>query len=88
MSTHLTTFEGSVTDAIRDAIVAKIADAQVEVTGGDGHFSIVAVSTDFVGKSMLDSHRLVYSAIAHLIHGDAAPVHAVDSLVTRTPDDR
>ncbi len=85
MSSHLTTFEGSVTDAISEAIVAKITNAKVEVSGGGGHFSIVVVSTDFAGKTMLDSHRLVYSAIAHLLHGDAAPVHAVDSLKTRTP---
>ena len=65
-------FEGSVTEAISEAIVAKITAAKVEVTGGGGHFSIVVVSTDFEGKSMLDSHRLVYSAIAHLLHGDAA----------------
>jgi hypothetical protein len=27
----------------------------------------------------------VYGAIAHLMKGDMAPVHAVDSLKTRTP---
>jgi hypothetical protein len=27
----------------------------------------------------------VYSAIAHLMSGDMAPVHAVDSLTTRVP---
>jgi len=84
MSGHPTNFEGSVTDAIRDAITAKIANAQAVVTGGGGHFSIVVVSTEFAGKSMLESQRLVYGAIAHLMKGDMAPVHAVDSLVTRT----
>ena len=83
MSTHLTTFEGSVTDAIRNAITTQIADAQVEVTGGGGHFSLVVVSTAFGNKSMLESQRLVYGAIADLMKGDTAPVHAVDSLVTR-----
>lgn len=86
MSTHLTTFEGSITDAIRDAITAKTADAQLEVTGGGGHFSIVVVSPVFRDKSVLESQRLVYSAIAHLMAGDAPPVHAVDRLVTRVPE--
>jgi hypothetical protein len=27
----------------------------------------------------------VYAAIAHLMAGDAAPVHAVDQLITRVP---
>jgi stress-induced morphogen len=42
-------------------------------------------SSAFAGKSMLQSQRMVYSAIAHLMKGDLAPVHAVDSLRTRTP---
>jgi acid stress-induced BolA-like protein IbaG/YrbA len=85
MSTHLTTFQGSVIDAIRDAIEAKVPDAKAEVTGGGGHYSIVVTSPVFAGKSMLESQRLVYAAITHLMAGDAAPVHAVDSLKTRTP---
>ncbi len=40
----------------------------------------------FAGKGMLDSQRLVYGAIAHMMKGDRAPVHAVDSLKTRTPE--
>jgi acid stress-induced BolA-like protein IbaG/YrbA len=85
MSHHFTTFEGSITDAIRKAIEEKMADASVEVTGGGGHYSIVVTSPVFAGKNMLESQRLVYGAIAHLMQGDAAPVHAVDSLKTRTP---
>lgn len=82
MSTHLTTFEGSVTDAIRKAIQDQIEDAEVEVSGGGGHFSIVVRSAAFAGKRTLQSHRMVLGAIAHLMAGDAAPVHAVDSLKT------
>ena len=43
------------------------------------------VSTAFAGKSMLESQRLVLSAIKHLLAGERAPVHAVDVLTTRTP---
>jgi acid stress-induced BolA-like protein IbaG/YrbA len=39
----------------------------------------------FAGMSKLESQRLVYSAIAHLMQGDMPPVHAVDSLKTQTP---
>ena len=39
----------------------------------------------FAGKSMLESQRLVLGAIKHLLAGERAPVHAVDSLTTRTP---
>jgi acid stress-induced BolA-like protein IbaG/YrbA len=85
MGVHLTSFQGSVTDAIREAIVGVIADAQVQVEGGGGHFTIEVVSPVFAGKNRVESQRLVLGAIAHLMKGDAAPVHAVDSLRTRVP---
>ncbi len=72
--------------AIKAAILEKIPGANVVVApGSGGHYTIEVVSSAFAGKSMLESQRLVYGAIAHLMAGDAAPVHAVDSLKTRTP---
>jgi len=85
VSDHPTDFVGSIPDAIRDGIKARIPDAVVEVGGGGGHFNIVVVSPVFAGKSLLESQRLVLGAIKHLINGAAPPVHAVDSLVTKTP---
>lgn len=85
MSAHFTTFRGSITEAAKKAIEEKIPGAAVEVTGEGGHFNIVVTSAEFAGKSMLESQRLVYGAITHLMKGDDAPIHAVDSLKTRTP---
>ncbi len=85
MSHHPTDFQGSVTDAIREAIVGVITDAEVFVSGGGGHYSIEVHSPVFAGKSRVESQRLVYSAITHLMRGDMAPVHAVDSLRTVVP---
>jgi acid stress-induced BolA-like protein IbaG/YrbA len=85
MSHHPTNFQGSIPDAVREAIVAKIPDAQVVVAGGGGHFTIEVVSPIFAGKGMLESQRLVLGSIKHLMAGDQAPVHAVDSLKTRAP---
>jgi len=84
MSSHPTDFKGSVVDALREAIERQIPDSQAEVSGGGGHFTIEVTSAAFADKSMLESQRLVYSAIAHLMKGELAPVHAVDSLKTRT----
>lgn len=85
MSEHPTDFVGSVEDAIRTSVQVRLPDAAVRVSGGGGHYTIEVVSTGFAGKSLLESQRLVLSAIKHLINGERAPVHAVDSLVTRTP---
>lgn len=85
MPSHPTDFHGSVIHALREAIENRIPDSKAEVAGGGGHFSIDVVSPAFAGKNMLQSQRLVYGAIAHLMSGDMAPVHAIDSLTTRVP---
>jgi acid stress-induced BolA-like protein IbaG/YrbA len=85
MSSHPTNFQGNVIEAIKGAILAQVPDAQVDVNGGGGHYTISVVSAAFAGKTTLENHRLVYGAIAHLMNGDAPPVHAVDSLKTRAP---
>jgi len=83
MSDHPTDFQGDIPAAIRAAIEQKIAGARVDVEGGNGHYTIAVTSQAFAGLSMLASQRLVYGAIAHLMAGDRAPVHAVDSLKTK-----
>jgi acid stress-induced BolA-like protein IbaG/YrbA len=84
MGDHPTDFQGDVCAAIREAIVGRLPGARIEVSGGGGHYSIEVTSPEFAGKSMLASQRLVYAAIAHLMTGDRAPVHAVDTLKTKT----
>lgn len=73
-------------DAIATSISQAISGAQVFVdAGSSGHFTIRVVAEAFRGKGMVESQRLVYSAIAHLMKGDQAPVHAVDKLTTQVP---
>jgi len=86
MSSHPTDFQGSVIDALREAIEQQIPNSRAAVNdGGSGHFSIEVTSPAFAGRNMLAGQWLVYCAIAHLMEGDASLVHAVDSLKTRTP---
>jgi acid stress-induced BolA-like protein IbaG/YrbA len=72
--------------AIEEHIRDAIDDARVEVRGGagGGHFEITVRSMVFEGKNRLQKQRLVLKAIAPLMAGDAAPVHAVDKLETLT----
>lgn len=85
MDSHPTNFQGSVTEAIEAAVRAAIPDARVTASGSGGHYVVEVHSAAFEGKGTLARHRLVLSAIAHLMNGDMAPVHAVDKLVTETP---
>jgi stress-induced morphogen len=73
----------STADALRASVEAAIPGAAVEVSSSSGgHYSLVVKSAAFRGKSMLECHRMVYSAIAPLMSGDTAPVHAIDTLKT------
>lgn len=86
MSAHVTDFQGSVVDALREAIESRIPNSKAEISGSGGHFNIEVIAPAFAGRSLLESQRLVYGAIGHLMRGDLAPVHAVDRLKTRAPD--
>jgi len=72
---------------LREAIEAAIPDSAVVVTtGGAGHFELRVTAAAFAGKSRVAQQRMVYSAIAHLMSGDTAPVHAIDKMDIRLPD--
>ena len=75
-----------VSGEIRDAIAQDLPGAEVRVSAGSpGHFVISVVAEEFRGKTRLACQRLVYKAIARLMQGDRAPVHAVDQLETKVP---
>jgi acid stress-induced BolA-like protein IbaG/YrbA len=71
---------------MRRCILATIPDARVEVTPkSPGHFEIQASSGAFAGKSRVQQQQLVYGAIAHLMQGEDAPVHAIDQMRLSVP---
>jgi len=71
-------------EEIAKAVRAALPDAEVEVAiGSPGHFALEVASSAFAGLSRVRQQQQVYAAIQHLMAGDAAPVHAIDRLVTR-----
>ena len=67
------------------AITAALPDATVEVAkNSPGHFQIRVVSPAFAGKPRVRQQQMVLGAIAALMKGDNAPVHAIDRLDTLT----
>ena len=71
-------------DTARDlerAIARRSRTPRVEVRANSaGHFEIRVVSASFAQQSRVVQQQRVYAAIAHLMKGDAAPVHAIDRL--------
>jgi acid stress-induced BolA-like protein IbaG/YrbA len=73
-------------EELRRAVSQALPDAVVEVEAGSpGHFALSVVSAAFAGLPRVRQQQQVYAAIAHLMAGDAAPVHAIDRLITRAP---
>ncbi|MBK8480077.1 MAG: BolA/IbaG family iron-sulfur metabolism protein [Proteobacteria bacterium] len=74
--------KAQVIEIIRCAIEQAIPLSRAEVTpgAGPGHFNVTVRSRSFAGQAMVQAHRLVYSAIAHLMRGERPPVHAIDLL--------
>ena len=68
---------------LRAAIAGALPEARVEVKPvSPGHYEIHVVSARFAGQSRVAQQQAVYRAIAHLMKGDDAPVHAIDRLTT------
>lgn len=67
-------------------IRAAIPDARVELqdlTGTADHWKATIVSTAFAGKSLLQRHRMINTALAEELKG---PIHAL-TLDVKTPDE-
>jgi len=67
---------------MREAIAAALPEgSEIRVTsGGPRHFEIRVASSAFEGLNRVKQQQLVYAAIANLMAGHDAPVHAIDRL--------
>jgi acid stress-induced BolA-like protein IbaG/YrbA len=67
------------------AIASALPGARVEVApGSPGHFELSVASSALAGLSRVKQQQRVYAAIAHLMAGDEAPVHAIDRMTIQT----
>lgn len=68
------------------AIEAAISDSSAQVAQvSPGHFTVQVSAQAFAGKTPLQQQRMVLSAIAHLMKGDGAPIHAIDKITAVVP---
>jgi len=49
-----------------------------------GHFTVRIVSAAFAGKTPIQRHRLIYAALADLMHRE---IHALSISKAKTPDE-
>ena len=76
----------NVVDLLKAAIEKAFSGDAVQVVAtSPGHFEIRVQSASFEGQPRVRQQQRVYAAIAHLMKGDAAPVHAIDRLETALP---
>ena len=74
-------------DELTAMIQAGLPDAQVQVqdlTGGGDHYQATVVSAEFVGKSLVQQHQLVYGTVTTVMATEQ--LHAL-ALKTYTPDE-
>lgn len=81
--------KASVVAICRDKIMAALDTDNCKVVGAyddpnGSHISVEVISTAFEGKRAMQRQQLVYKAIWEELQG---PVHAVDSMICKTPDE-
>jgi stress-induced morphogen len=70
-------------ELVKSRIQDALPDARIEVTdltGTQDHFQAVVISPAFEGKTRIEQHKMVYSALGELMDG---PIHAL-ALTTRS----
>jgi len=73
-------------EAIAERIRAALPDARVELTdltGTEDHWQATVISSAFAGKSLVERHRMVMTALAAEMRG---PIHAL-TLDVKSPDE-
>jgi BolA protein len=73
----------ALTPDVLDIIDESLAHAGHVQTREGGHFSVQIVSSAFIGKTLLQRHRLVNAALADLMRQE---IHSL-SITARTPDE-
>ena len=69
---------------VLDIVDDSIAHAGHAGAQDGGHFTVGIVSAVFTGKPLIQRHRLIYAALADLMHQD---IHALSIRKAKTPDE-
>ena len=73
-------------EQVKQILLGKLADCEVEVSGDGRHFAIMVVGDVFAGLSPVKKQQLVYGALSEQFADGS--IHAVDKLVILTRAER
>ena len=62
-------------ELIKKALHQSIENCEVEVEGSESKYTVHVISNAFLGKSIIDRHKLVYSALNQYI--ETGEIHAL-----------
>lgn len=69
---------------IQEQLQAAFPEAHIVVSGDDGaHFHALVISAQFIGKTRIQQHKMVYQALGQQVGYD---IHAL-SLTTKVPEE-
>ena len=71
------------TESVKQGIESGLACEHVEVVGDGQHFQALIVSSEFTGRSRVQRHQLVYTALGERMREE---IHAL-SMRTLTPEE-
>jgi acid stress-induced BolA-like protein IbaG/YrbA len=69
---------------IKEWIERNLSESEVEISGDGRHFDAVIVCAGFAGKTRIQQHQMVYTALGDRMKDD---IHAL-SMRTITPENR
>ena len=71
---------------IEDLLRQSFPKAEISVTGDDGvHMAAMVIDESFRGKNRVQQQRMVNAALAEILEGANAPLHAL-ALTTSAPE--
>lgn len=82
--------ETTIVDICKSKIMKALETDNVTVTGAyddpnGSHISVTVISDKFQGKRVVQRQQMVYKALWDELQG---PVHAVDAMICKTPDEK
>ena len=76
------------TEEIKNLITTGLADAQIDVDGGDGKYQVKIISTAFEGLTQVQRHQAVYATVQAQIQSGELHALSIEALTPSEAEQR